>query len=210
MRAPSHEDAVRAHYSRVAAGYASRRSRGLAGRLRGREWRAVLDLLRPDPGARVLDVGCGDGGFGAELAGRGAQVVGVDLVPAMAVAAHRAGARAAVADMQALCFRAWFDWVAWIGSSEFATSLDGAARGVAACLRPGGRLVLLFPRRNWLGLALAGYHRAGGVRMHLRSRSTVVRTLVGSGFEPPDAWRRCAAAWVCRARLAGSTGGRRS
>jgi 2-polyprenyl-3-methyl-5-hydroxy-6-metoxy-1,4-benzoquinol methylase len=40
--------------------------------------RRELDLLRPRAGERVLDVGCGEGGFTRELARAGASVVGVD------------------------------------------------------------------------------------------------------------------------------------
>jgi 2-polyprenyl-3-methyl-5-hydroxy-6-metoxy-1,4-benzoquinol methylase len=35
-------------------------------------------LAHVDPGMRVLDVGCGEGVFAAELARAGAQVVGID------------------------------------------------------------------------------------------------------------------------------------
>ena len=42
---------------------------------------AVLDLLSPQPGERILDVGCGDGAATAEIKARGADVVGVDASP---------------------------------------------------------------------------------------------------------------------------------
>ncbi len=197
---PVDTEAVRAHYARVAADYAARREAGLAGLLRRREQRAVLELLTAGSGESVLDVGCGDGALAAELVGRGSRVVAVDLVPAMARSAGRRGALPVVADMHALGVRPGFDWAAWIGSSEFAARLDTAAGEVARSLRHGGRLVMLFPRRNWLGLTLLFHHRAGGVPMRLRSRQAVVRSLVKAGFDRPDAWRRCAAAWICRAR----------
>ena len=55
--------------------------------------RAVLLGLLPEDlrGARVLDAGCGAGDLSVALAARGAEVVGVDLAPAMLkVAAERA------------------------------------------------------------------------------------------------------------------------
>src|SRR5215207_1558468 len=55
-----------------------------AARLRARTY----ELLRLAPGATVVDVGCGTGRAVAELAGRGASAIGVDLDPAMLAAAH--------------------------------------------------------------------------------------------------------------------------
>jgi len=43
---------------------------------------AVLDALEPLAGARVLDFACGAGVLSAQLAARGATVVGVDIAPA--------------------------------------------------------------------------------------------------------------------------------
>ena len=47
----------------------------------------VLDLLQPQPGERVLDLGCGDGALTEKLM-RCAQVVGVDNSPDMIAAAQ--------------------------------------------------------------------------------------------------------------------------
>jgi SAM-dependent methyltransferase len=52
---------------------------------------AAMDWLRPQPGERVLDVGCACGGTAAELALRvapGGSVVGVDLADSMVAAAR--------------------------------------------------------------------------------------------------------------------------
>src|SRR5690349_22725457 len=46
------------------------------------------ELLRPPPGATVVDVGCGAGRAVAELAALGCHAVGVDLDPAMLAAAR--------------------------------------------------------------------------------------------------------------------------
>jgi SAM-dependent methyltransferase len=44
---------------------------------------AVVDLLNPRPGERILDLGCGTGHLSADIAARGAQVIGVDIDSAM-------------------------------------------------------------------------------------------------------------------------------
>lgn len=194
--------AVSAHYARTAAGHAGRRGRGLAGVVRRREQATVLELAEACRCSRTLDVGCGDGEVAGLLLERGARVVAVDLTVAMAGVARRRGAWAVQADMQALPLRRAFDEVTCIGSSEFVGDLPALAQGLAECLKPGGTLVLLFPRRNWFGCALWLYHRLNGVRIHLRSRAAVTRALRAAGYAAPERWRRCAGAWVCRARLA--------
>ena len=55
---------------------------------------ALQRWLRVRPGIRVLDVGCGVGRWSRLLAGRGASVTGIDLIPTMiAEARRRASAR---------------------------------------------------------------------------------------------------------------------
>ncbi|GII78763.1 methyltransferase [Sphaerisporangium rufum] len=52
-----------------------------------RAW--TYELLRPAPGAAVVDVGCGGGRAVAELVERGANAIGVDADPRMVAAARR-------------------------------------------------------------------------------------------------------------------------
>jgi SAM-dependent methyltransferase len=57
------------------------------------EFRLILGLLGPEPGARILDVGCGTGYFTRRFASKGYEVTGLDPDPAMLAyaRAHRAG-----------------------------------------------------------------------------------------------------------------------
>jgi SAM-dependent methyltransferase len=56
---------------------------------------AVLSLLPPVAGSRVLDAGCGPGAYAEWLAGRGAEVLGLDVCPRMLELARlRLGERA--------------------------------------------------------------------------------------------------------------------
>jgi trans-aconitate methyltransferase len=52
--------------------------------------RDLLDLLAPEPGERVLDVGCGTGHLTAEIADSGAEVVGIDASSEMVEQAREA------------------------------------------------------------------------------------------------------------------------
>jgi SAM-dependent methyltransferase len=57
------------------------------------EFRSIVSLLGPEPGARILDVGCGTGYFTRRFARVGHDVTGLDPDPSMLAfaRAHRAG-----------------------------------------------------------------------------------------------------------------------
>src|ERR1700755_3319017 len=71
----------------------------------------VVDLLAPQPGERILDLGCGDGALTRRLVDLGCRVVGVDASADVVAAARAAGIDARVADGHHLRFRAEFDAV---------------------------------------------------------------------------------------------------
>ena len=51
----------------------------------------VLDLLNPQPGERILDLGCGDGVLTKKIAERGCSVVGVDSSADFVASARKLG-----------------------------------------------------------------------------------------------------------------------
>src|SRR5437764_1534880 len=71
----------------------------------------VLELLNPQPGERVLDLGCGDGALTQKLVAAGAQVIGVDASADMVEAAQKRGLDARVMDAYHLGFNNEFDAV---------------------------------------------------------------------------------------------------
>src|SRR5271154_3451930 len=71
----------------------------------------VLDLLKPQAGERILDLGCGDGALTEKIVALGAHVVGVDSSPDMVAAARRRGIDAEIMDARALVFESEFDAV---------------------------------------------------------------------------------------------------
>jgi trans-aconitate methyltransferase len=102
----------------------------------------VLDLLKPSPGQRILDLACGDGVLTAKIAASGATVVGVDAAPDMVAAAKGRGLDARLMDGVDLRFNREFDSVFsnaalhWMKSDP-----DAVIAGVARALKPGGRFV---------------------------------------------------------------------
>jgi trans-aconitate methyltransferase len=101
----------------------------------------VLALLDPQPGERVLDVGCGDGVLTEKIVEAGAVVVGVDASAEMIVAAKARGLDAHVMDCQALTFDTEYD--AAFSNAALHWMLDKAAvaKGVFSALKPGTRFV---------------------------------------------------------------------
>jgi 2-polyprenyl-3-methyl-5-hydroxy-6-metoxy-1,4-benzoquinol methylase len=158
--------------------------------------RAVQAIAPVEAGSRVLDAGCGDGVVLAWLAASGALPVGIDVARSMVRHCRERGLIVALQSMERLGFRVPFDWVFCIGSLEFAADPQMALQGFAACLRRGGKLALLFPERNWLGLLYSAYHRSHGVRIHLFTRPEMTLLLRKSGLHPRT-WRRGKLSTAC-------------
>jgi trans-aconitate methyltransferase len=101
---------------------------------------AVLDLLAPQPGERVLDLGCGDGVLSEKIKATGATVVGVDASANMVEAAKRRGIDARVMDGFNLTFDAEFDAVLSNAALHWMKRDPSAVvAGVRRALKPGGR-----------------------------------------------------------------------
>jgi SAM-dependent methyltransferase len=117
--------------------------------LRRRE--LVYAALRPRPGERILDVGCGPGFYVAELlerVGDAGFVRGVDRSAEMLrVAAGRSSGRANVAFSEADATRlpvedGAFDAAVSVQMLEYVVDVEAALREIHRALRPDGRVVI--------------------------------------------------------------------
>lgn len=107
---------------------------------------ALLDLLGPVAGLRVLDAACGHGRLTRELARRGAEVVGVDVSGNLLGKAQEReqeeplGIRYVQADVTTpgILGNRQFDKVTCSFGLSDIDDLDGAIAAVCAALRPGG------------------------------------------------------------------------
>ena len=102
---------------------------------------AVLEMLAPRAGERILDLGCGDGALTARIVARGATVVGIDSSPAQVAAARARGLDARVGDGTELTLGETFDAVFSNAALHWMRPPQAVAAGVAAALMPGGRFV---------------------------------------------------------------------
>src|SRR5436309_547378 len=102
---------------------------------------AVLDLLNPKPGERILDLGCGDGALTERLVAA-ARVVGVDSSADMVNAARERGIDARVMDGGSLEFENEFDAVFSNAAMHWMKrDPDAVVVGAYRALKPGGRFV---------------------------------------------------------------------
>ena len=128
----------------------------------------MISALELQPGARVLDIPCGEGRHSVELARRGFRVTGSDFNPNAIAAAMKRAAEAGVepffltGDMRELDASEEYDAVVCFFTSFGYFSDDenlDFARRVARALRPGGRFLLelhiaesvypIFREREW-------------------------------------------------------------
>jgi SAM-dependent methyltransferase len=102
----------------------------------------VLEWLAPQPGERILDLGCGDGQLTARIAAGGVHIVGVDSSAAMVSAARARGVTTDEASAEALPHpEGSFDAVFSNAALHWVRDQDAMMAEVHRVLRPHGRFV---------------------------------------------------------------------
>jgi ubiquinone/menaquinone biosynthesis C-methylase UbiE len=113
------------------------------------EYELILRLVGDVSGARVLDIGCGDGLLAVLLGNRGANVVALDASEAMLAAAGERATQEqldielSVGRAESLPFpNESFDVVTAITILCFVAEAEQTFREIGRVLRPGGRLII--------------------------------------------------------------------
>jgi trans-aconitate methyltransferase len=104
----------------------------------------VVELLAPQRGERILDLGCGDGALTIKLVELGCEVVGVDSSAAQIEAAIKLGLDAHVAKAEDLAFCEEFDGVFSNAVLHWIKHADPMLASVYRALKPCGRFVAEF------------------------------------------------------------------
>ncbi|KKM10317.1 hypothetical protein SY88_14540 [Clostridiales bacterium PH28_bin88] len=109
----------------------------------------VYELLLPEPGMRLLDLGCGTGNYALELARRGLKVTGIDISAAMLAEARRKAAEAGLdlelveGDIHRIKLEPEsFDLVLSVTALEFFPQPAQVLEKAFKALKTGGRMVI--------------------------------------------------------------------
>jgi len=108
-------------------------------------------LLDLKPGERVLEVGCGAGHLTTRLAARGVDIVGIDANPKASAIAGTDRVRTMQAESLAFANDS-FDVIVSVHAIEHIPGLEGALDEMARVLRPGGRVMFIYPAEPIMGL----------------------------------------------------------
>ncbi|MGH6628953.1 MAG: class I SAM-dependent methyltransferase [Burkholderiales bacterium] len=138
----------------------------------------VLELLAPQPGERILDVGCGTGHLTQLIAGAGAQVTGMDNSAEM-IATARAGhpdLRFVVGDAADFFFDEPFDAVFSNAALHWVHRAEEAVICMSRALKPGGRFVVEFGgKETWNRFTVRWKRRSGRRPRSASARRTIFR-----------------------------------
>lgn len=121
---------------------------------------SLIDVLAPQPGERILDLGCGTGHLTAQIAAAGAEVIGIDNAPGMIESARASypHLRFELADAVDFAFAEPFDAVFSNAAIHWMQHPERVAACIARALKPGGRFVVEFGGRgNVKAFIDAGY-----------------------------------------------------
>jgi trans-aconitate methyltransferase len=124
--------------------------------------KGLVDLLAPKKGERILDLGCGTGVLTAEIAGRGAQVFGIDRSEEMVAQAKSKfpALKFAVVDATQLNSDGEFDAVFSNAVLHWIPEAEKVIEGVARALKPRGRFVAEFGGKGNIQTLVKAFHSA--------------------------------------------------
>src|SRR5437773_900588 len=175
--------------------------RGLSGWLERRDIRMLVQLMQPERGHSLLDVGCGLGVHARLFQRAGLRVSATDVVPRLVELVRPDVHEAMVADVEHLDLGRTFDRVLCFGVLDFMPDAERCLANLARHVATGGRLVIEVPRRSIGGLVYRMCYPVRSLTPRLYRRSTLDAWAAKSGLVPDGralpfphsmllAWRR--------------------
>ncbi len=121
----------------------------------------VLELLKPQAGERILDLGCGPGQLTQKISESGADVVGLDSAASMIGQARQnyPGLSFVLQDATKMTFENEFDAVFSNAALHWMLDPTAVVAGVAKALRPGGRFVAEMGGKGNIQIIVNGIER---------------------------------------------------
>lgn len=102
----------------------------------------LIEWLNPQPGQRILDLGCGDGFLTERIAAAGADILGADHDPRMVEGTRKRGLEAIQVDGTGLPFDSEFDAVFSNSVLQWIPEPQPVVSAIAKALKPEGRFVV--------------------------------------------------------------------
>ena len=134
--------------------------------------RLIETKVKPPPGARILEIGCGTG-HNLDMLGRFGAVDAVEMdAAARAVASERLGRPATMSTLPGLegVERGAYDLVALLDVLEHVDQDEASLVSIAERLKPGGRVLLTVPAHPWMWSAhdVVNHHKRRYTRKGFR------------------------------------------
>ena len=146
----------------------------------------IGDWLSPQPGQRVLEIGCGPGRYVAMLASMGFDVVGVDLHRFASwdiIDQYRKTTLMEGVKAESLPFEdASFDAVACMGALLYFVDASAAMQEIHRVLKPGGRLILRTVNAGNLYRSFTG-RNLDPATVNVYTEAELARLLSSNGFD---------------------------
>lgn len=149
---------------------------------------SLLELLKPQVGERILDLGCGPGQLTEQIAASGAAMIGLDSDPAMIAQAQTNYPHLTfqVGDAANFQLSEPVDAVFSNAALHWVTQAEPAAHCIAAALKPGGRFVAEFGGKGNVQTILKALAEVSGRSLnpwYFPSLSEYVTLLESAGLE---------------------------